>query len=196
MSVSKKLLISLALIATVGFGWWQLMVAPHRVNESFFRPDRFEITADVDGKPLPDRMGFGEPLPIRFRCPVPDGVDKTAPLIAMLQICHPSTYKGAATVEAFQQIHGGPKVSLTIHGTAGLKDVAPPFPQKNENIYQFCVMFQGKSLQMKDIIGVPLEMHLWMSVPGKTPQSSGTIGEDIVWVFRHPFEFVDDSLDK
>ena len=87
-------------------------------------------------------------------------------------------------------------MSLTMNGAAGIKNLAPPLPQPTENIYQFYTVFQGRKPQMKDKIGVPLEMHLWMSVPGKTPQRSGRIGEDIVWVFRHPFEFVDDSLGK
>lgn len=168
------------------------MVAPHRVNESFFRPDLFEITADVDGKPLPDRIGVGETLVIRFRCPVPDGFDKTSRSDALLQICHPATYKGAATEVVTQQVQGGPAVSLTING----KNFAPPLPQPNENIYQFCMVFQGRNPQMKAKIGVPLEMHLWMTVPGKTLKSSGRIGEDIVWVFRHPFEIVDDGSVK
>lgn len=172
------------------------MVAPLRVNESLFHPDIIEITADVDGHPVPDRIRVDEPIPIRFRCPVPEGCEKTSPMQAILQVCHPSTYKGAATVVLIQQIQGGPQVSLTVGGSAGIRNITPLFPKKDENVYQFCTVLQGAGLDMKNKTGVPLEMHLWISTPGQPVKKSGKLGQDIHWVFRHAFEFVSEAQAK
>ena len=69
------------------------------------------------------------------------------------------------------------------------------FPAKDENVFQFCSVLTGKWLDHAKV-GVPLEMHLWL-FPLKTgPDRRAEVSQTGEWVFRHAFQFVDDSSSK
>lgn len=180
------------MICVTFLGWWVFIRDPFKVDESFYHHDQFQFTADIDGKPIPAKIGLGESLPIRFRCPVPEGITKTSKYEGHLIIVTPGTYRDPVGTSAHQQIHGGAGVSLTLGSPSGVVDVTPPYPKKDDNVLQFSSLLSGKNLE-KVKSGVPLEMHLWLYPMNSLPNNRIQVSEEGVWVFRHSFEFVNDS---
>jgi len=196
MNLTRKVLLSIVVMVVVYFGWCKYLRDPGRPDDQYYHPDVFQISADIDGKPISDTIGLEELLPFRFRCPVPEGFDKKTEFRALLLIVRPATYTGNYTEVAYQQIQGGKPVSLTVGGPTGTKDVTPPYPRKDENVFQFCALLHGKSIDMKDKTSTPLEMHLGLFPLDEVPLGEAKKRDNGEWVYRHAFQFVDDATAK
>lgn len=191
MKFLKRGLMATLLIAIAYLGWWKFIRDPLQVNFSYYHPETFQITADVDGKPIPDRIEFDDFVVIRFRCPVPPGMSKDDDFEADLCIVDPDTYRDVSGISAHQQ-RVGRNPSMVVGNPSNFKDYTPPPPNKGENVLQFCSLLRGNGLE-NGKVGVPQEMHLWIHPFEKTPNGDYQRTKVGVWCYRHAFQFVDSS---
>lgn len=194
MSLNRKAILSVSLIAAAVCGWWLFIRDPLSVSHCIFHPERFQVSADVNGQPIPKEIGMNALLPIRFRCPMPSGLDQKSEFDAYLYVVNPHTYRNADVIEAFRQRYGSPRVTWTINGPVN-GNLEPPLPAKDENVLQFSSLLQGKGLDHAKR-GVPLELHLWLYPVKTLPHGKKQVSQTGEWVFRHAFQFVDDSSSK
>ena len=186
---------AVALMLAMVCGWWFFIRDPLSVDNCIFRPERFHISADVKGQLIPDEIDVSDRLPIRFRCPVPSDLSRDSKVEAYLYIVNPQTYRDADVIEAFRQKYDSPRVTWTINGPMTGNDLEPPLPAKDENVLQFFSLLQGKGLDHVRV-GVPLEMHLWLYPVETMPNGQKRVSQTGDWVFRHAFQFVDDTSSK
>ncbi|RLS58912.1 MAG: hypothetical protein DWH91_01555 [Planctomycetota bacterium] len=182
------------LIAIACFGWWKFIRDPLQTDFSYYHPEAFQITAEVDGKPIPNRIEFDDFVVIRFRCPIPPGMSQSDDFEADLCIVDPESYRDVSGITAHHQ-RFDKQPSMLVGHPSNFKNYAPPPPRRGENVLQFCSLLRGKGLE-NGKVGVPQEMHLWIHPTEKNPNGDYQRTKVGVWCYRHAFQFVDNSTMK
>lgn len=187
----QRFSIAAAVAACVAvYAWW---IWPRNVAKDLETSYVDDLSVLADGKPLPDVIRTGDAVPVVLRFRVPPGREDEA-YIPYFMIVGPQGYDRGGqpdAIEAFPQSRArdAPGASLTVVRDGRVVDLTPKLPPEGDTHQQFCALIEPSLLRINGSASGPLELHLWLYLKSKTPNSMKRFAGDGHLVFMHAFQF-------